>query len=140
MEQGFLDGMGSLHGLFAQGGFIFAGLILAGFGFALAAVSLRWKLRGVAVEGTVIGTRRHGKFFYPVYRYSFPYESESFEAMSDTGTTSAAEAETGTTVKLRVFSRQPGRGACRGRPAAAASWLCAAAAGYRAFVPCLHGV
>ena len=116
MEQGFLDGMSSMHGLFAQGGFIFAGLLLTGLGFALEAAALRWKLRGTPVEGTVIGTRRHGKYFYPVYRYNFPYESENFEAMSDTGTTSPAAVQTGTTVKLRVFRDNPGAAHAEGGP------------------------
>lgn len=106
MEQGFLEAMKGVSGVFAQSGSILVGLGLTAIGCVLLYHAMKRRRNGIEVDGTIVGLRRHGKFFYPVYRYSFP-EGDAHEAMSDTGTANAQSAETGKIERIMVSRENP---------------------------------
>lgn len=92
---------------FQQMGMLLAGLMCLGIGGLIIGNCLYWRQRAEHVEGTIIGVKQDGVFYYPVYRYTLPSTGEEVEATSDSGTSSSAGMDTGKTLQLLVFADDP---------------------------------
>lgn len=87
--------------------------LLAGGGF-FAAISalllgnrLYWRVCASHVDGTIVGVRKSGAAFYPVYRYDLA--TGPVEAVSDTGSGTYQGMSTGRAVRLMVFPGNPNK-------------------------------
>ncbi len=92
---------------FQQMGMILAGLMCLGLGGLILGNALYWRLRAEHVEGTIIGVKQEGVFYYPVYRYILPSTGETVEATSDSGSSSNIGMDTGKQLALLVFADDP---------------------------------
>lgn len=91
---------------FQQVGMLLAGAICFGIGALIIGNALYWRLRAVRVEGTIVGVRNRGGYYYPVYRYMLP-SGEERESTSSSGSGSAKGMDTGQAVRLMVFADKP---------------------------------
>lgn len=83
-----------------------AALFLLLIGGLIVCNYIHWRLHATRVEGTIIGVRKKGNIYRPVYRYMLP-TGETHEATSDTGSSLIRGKETGSVHPLLVFPEEP---------------------------------
>lgn len=108
------------HGMmaFQQAAMILGGGICFAIGAFIMGNGLYWRIRAERVDATIIGVRKKGIYYYPVYRYTLA-SGEQRETTSSTGTNSMRGMETGKALRLMVFPDKPEEA----RPAASFLYL-----------------
>ncbi|TAL30610.1 MAG: DUF3592 domain-containing protein [Alphaproteobacteria bacterium] len=103
---------------FQQAAMILGGGLCFLIGAGIIGNGLYWRLKAERVDATIIGVRKKGIYYYPVYRYILG-SGEQRETISSTGTNSMRGMETGKAVRLMIFPDKPEEA----RPAASILYL-----------------
>jgi Protein of unknown function (DUF3592) len=82
---------------------VLGGLFLLLIGAAIFYTLLAWRLRGLTVDGEIVGVRQRGPHFHGVYRYVLP-NGESREATSIQSYNNTHDFQTGRHVPIQVMA------------------------------------
>jgi len=85
---------------------LLGGLCLLLIGAAILNTLASWRLRGLQVDGEIIGVRRRGPYFHGVYRYALP-SGEPRQATSVQGSNSPQGLQTGRHAPIQVMLDKP---------------------------------
>jgi uncharacterized protein DUF3592 len=89
-----------------QVGFFIGALVCLGFGALILGNSLYWRVHALRASGTIIGVIDKNNMYAPVYRYTLR-DGQTFEAKSDTSSSSLRGKETGKVVPLLISAHNP---------------------------------
>lgn len=90
----------------SQIGLMFGGIVLLGLGGLLFFNALYWRIKAVRVRATVVGVAQKGRFYHHVYEYVAP-DGKTYRAVSDVGSLSLDDKDTGRQVTLMIFPADP---------------------------------
>jgi hypothetical protein len=89
-----------------QIGMFIGALVCLGFGALILGNSLYWRMHALRASGTIIGVSDEKNMYTPVYRYTLR-DGQTYEAKSDTSSSSVGGKETGRVVPLLISAHNP---------------------------------